>query len=50
MLGRRQVQKLSLARPRTLREASQISGVTPSSVLVLLAHIRNKGGQRGVSE
>ena len=41
-----EVEKLSLARPRTLHEAGQISGVTPTSLAALLAHVRGKEGWR----
>ena len=39
-LSNEEVQKLSAARPRTLQEASQISGVTPSGLAALLIALR----------
>ena len=38
-----EVEKLSRVRPRTLREAAQISGVTPCCVSMLLFHVRRHG-------
>jgi tRNA uridine 5-carboxymethylaminomethyl modification enzyme len=48
-LSNEEVEKLSRARPRTLQEASQISGVTPCCVSTLLFHIRSTG-HGGLSE
>jgi tRNA uridine 5-carboxymethylaminomethyl modification enzyme len=40
------VQKLSGARPATLAHAGRLDGMTPSALLLLLAHIRKPGRRR----
>ncbi|OBS09568.1 tRNA uridine-5-carboxymethylaminomethyl(34) synthesis enzyme MnmG [Acidihalobacter prosperus] len=39
-------QKLSRHRPRTLGQASRISGVTPAAISLLLVHLRRRHGER----
>ena len=39
-------QKLARHRPRTLGQASRISGVTPAAVSLLLVHLKKKGKLR----
>lgn len=41
-------QKLTSVRPATLAQAARISGVTPSALTVLLAHVRRRGGGSGL--
>ena len=40
-LSNEEVQKLTAARPQTLQEASEISGVTPNGIAALLVALRN---------
>lgn len=42
-------QKLDKIRPRTLGQASRISGVNPSDISVLLLHLKSKGGGNGAN-
>ena len=48
-----QVEKLTAARPRTLAQAQQISGVTPNAASLLMQHLgrqaqAEQGGARGL--
>jgi tRNA uridine 5-carboxymethylaminomethyl modification enzyme len=36
-------QKLSLARPKNIAQASRIDGMTPAAISLLLAHLRKLG-------
>ncbi len=40
-------QKLTARRPRTIGHASQIDGITPAALTLLVAHVRRKGKGRG---
>ena len=40
------VQKLSHARPATLAHAGRLDGMTPSALLLLLAHVRKPSRRR----
>ncbi len=40
-------QKLTARRPRTIGHASQIDGITPAALTLLVAHIRRRGKGRG---
>jgi tRNA uridine 5-carboxymethylaminomethyl modification enzyme len=40
------VEKLSKVRPRSLGQASRISGVTPAAISVLQVHLKKHQGQR----
>jgi tRNA uridine 5-carboxymethylaminomethyl modification enzyme len=43
-LSREVVEKCSRRRPRTVGEASRISGVTPAAVAIISAHVARGGG------
>ena len=40
-------QKLTARRPRTIGHASQIDGITPAALTLLVAHVRRRGKGRG---
>jgi len=40
-------QKLSFAKPKTLGQASRISGVTPAAISLLLVHLKRGAGRKG---
>ena len=54
-LSNEEVEKLSASRPATLREASDIPGITPKAVLYLYTHLTKKrrpgrgGGEQGAA-
>ena len=39
------VEKLSLVRPRSLGQASRISGITPAAISVLQVHLKKHQGE-----
>ena len=39
-------QKLAARRPRTIGQASQIDGITPAALMLLVAHVRRNGTRR----
>ncbi len=39
------VEKLSRVRPRSLGQASRISGITPAAISVLQVHLRKRKGE-----
>ncbi len=53
-LSREVVQKLSRVRPRSLGQASRISGITPAALSVLMAYLGrrrvNRAGKRGAAD
>jgi tRNA uridine 5-carboxymethylaminomethyl modification enzyme len=40
-------EKLTRVRPVTLAQASRISGITPTDVALVMAHLEGRGGERG---